>query len=112
VTGRILREPAFEHTLLLLENFVDAPETGEGHGTGKGGANKRMDKQRSNRTNHSKNQEKPPDLSSPSVFEADYQRVKEADAGKNGCTYNNPIPVHNFALIFREAKIETQPLFF
>jgi hypothetical protein len=104
VTGRILREPAFEHALLLLEDFVDAPETGESHGTGDGGANEGRDKEGTNRTNQSHNQENTPNSPTPTVFPFDYQRVKDANAGKHGCTYDNSIPVHISALNFGEQR--------
>ena len=37
MTGRILREPTFQHTFFLFKHLQDAPEAGKGGGAKYGG---------------------------------------------------------------------------
>ena len=82
----VLRKPAPEDALLLLEHLSDAPETREGKAAQDGGHGLVGDEQGGDGDQDSDHQPNPPTLLSQMVLHLDDGRMAEADAEKDGCT--------------------------
>lgn len=78
----LFREPALAHTLALLENFEDAPKTGES-GNGQEGLPEEVADHYRTKTGHeSANEEGPPTFYAKIVFTFDYQGVAYTNNNK------------------------------
>lgn len=76
---RVLGEPAFAHTLLLLEDFLDGPEGGEGEDAKKGGYEDVFRAEGGDDTADAQQQEEPPAPRTPIVFGLHDDGVEQAD---------------------------------
>ncbi len=93
---RILGEPAFKYTFLLLMHLQNAPEAGKGEAAQDGGDGLVRDEQRCHRNQKTYHKPTPPALLSQVVLHLDNCRVTNADAKEYGRTYYNSTKAHAY----------------
>ena len=86
MTLRILREPAPEHPLLLLEHLKDTPETGESEAAQDGGDGLVWHEQGHRRDQKSYDEPDPPTLFPKMVLHLDDGWVSDTDSEEYCCT--------------------------
>lgn len=85
--ARVLGEPAFADTLFLFEDFLDAPEGGEGEYAEQGGDEDVADADGSDDAGDAQQEEEPPAACAPVVFGFDDDRVEESDNQERADAY-------------------------
>jgi len=94
MTRRVLREPAPEHTLLLQEHLVYAPEAAKGKAAEHNGNDIVPDKQGQAGEKQPGKQPCPPALFPPAIFHSDDQGMTDSDAQEDGGADNNTVKIH------------------
>ena len=84
LTLRIAREPAFAHSLALLEHFLYAPEARESHHAGKDREHRIAYIQRHSAHGNASKQKSPPAAHSEIIFALDDKGMKNTDDKKCG----------------------------
>lgn len=86
----IARKPPFAHTLLLLENFENAPEARARGDTHHGLQENVFDDERGSSEYEASDEKHPPHFHAKVVFAFDNERVKHANAQKCANTNHKP----------------------
>jgi hypothetical protein len=107
---RVLREPAFDNTLLLLKHFQNTPETGKSESSQNGRNGLVGDKQGCTSHQNAHHKPDPPAFLSQIILHLDNGGMADADAEKNGSAYDDSTKIHNSTIfttkvdIYREKK--------
>lgn len=88
-------EPALPYAVMLLVQFQDAPETGEGNDAKDDAHIFIRDEQRGNEGSNAGHEEGRPALLAEVVFALDDQRMEDSDGQKRGETDDESDVVHN-----------------
>ena len=91
----IHREPTFQYTFALLENFFDGPERREWENAQQRRNQDVADEERTRYSNDSQYQENPPATGSPIIFSLDHDRVKQADDEESADADDEAFPVES-----------------
>ena len=104
MAGRIFREPAFEHTLLLLEHLSYSPKTRECKTSYYGRQCLVLYQQGQGAAYKANHKPYPPAFLTPIILHLNDGRMAQTDAQKHRSAHNNSTPVHAAKIVQAERR--------